>query len=966
MYGDSLIIVQQNIRSVRKNFDEFILKLENLETLPHVIILTEIWIESHEINMFTIPGFSMYAKCNNSYRAGGIIIYVGDTWECHIMKSPEMQTADKVHLQINLNDKINIDVLGLYRLQAFHENTFVDELCTVLSTIKNQNVILSGDINIDLLNRSNVVDNYLINMANLGLESVLEVPTRITAYSNTLIDHIFVRRNVNIKMSCKGLVIDSQITDHCMTAVSVKCERHKNSIKSNENNEKVKIDFDLLRNNLNSTEWNAVFSENTVSQAYATFLNILNQCIAKSSKVSGRTKHHLRKLKPWMNPTLLKKVDEKNFAYKKCKQQPNNDQLQNTYKTLKLQLSVDIKTTKNNYYTLKFEESSRDPKKQWAIVKEITGENDRKGGEIVLQGKDKVRITCQKTVANTFNKFFSTVADGLREKIAKDQNKIIDTNQAYEQSFQEKSNVKSIFLYPVSRDEIRALINSLATRKSPGFDNIVPQLIKIICDNIVDIIVYLINFSFSEGEFPEDLKKGVVIPLHKKAEKENTDNYRPITLLSVFSKIFEKAMKTRLIKFLNNNTYFSTNQFGFRKSLNTENALLNFVEKIYDGLNRGEYCAGLFIDIMKAFDTVDHVLLLNRLYNAGIRGVAYNWFRTYLTGRIQQTRVSGELSEDEFVKNGIPQGSVLSGPLFLIYVNDLCNGRFRGQLSAFADDTAFVYTSSTIEQLNLNIEHDLFLLRIWFTKNFMFLSPKTKYMTFYLRRHFTLASPLKYHEIDCTLNTCNCLEIGVVDQMKYLGIIIDSKLSWKPHITHVKNKLIYYIRRFYLLNKLCSPSFLRTLYYAFINSKLEYGLTVWGGAYYTTTKPLTTLQKFFIRIICNKSRNEHTGPLFKTLRILPLRNLYIYKVLKTFYNRSSVERAGIRQQRGELRNRANVYIPRPNLAHFRKFYTFLGPKFYNCLPKQIQEIKNKNKFLREIKNYLIVVENIDTFYNIIV
>ena len=237
------------------------------------------------------------------------------------------------------------------------------------------------------------------------------------------------------------------------------------------------------------------------------------------------------------------------------------------------------------------------------------------------------------------------------------------------------------------------------------------MILKSIDVYIVDVLVYLINFSMSSGEFPLNLKTAIVKPLYKKNDKTIPGSYRPIALLSIFSKLLEKIVKVRLLNFLEKYNYFSNKQYGFRKKLSTSSALINFMSKVYTGLNNSKYCAGLFVDVMKAFDTVDHVTLLTRLEEAGVRGVPLQWFHSYLSGRTQRTKVSGVLSDLGDIQHGIPQGSVLSGPLFLIYVNNLCNGNFKGNLCAFADDTALFYEANSIEQLKIDMQYDVNALR---------------------------------------------------------------------------------------------------------------------------------------------------------------------------------------------------------------------------------------------------------------
>jgi hypothetical protein len=480
------------------------------------------------------------------------------------------------------------------------------------------------------------------------------------------------------------------------------------------------------------------------------------------------------------------------------------------------------------------------------------------------------------------------------------------------------------------------------------------------------VLVYLINFSMITGEFPKELKTAIVKPLFKRNDKLDPSNYRPISLLSIFSKILEKVIKVRLVSFLEKNIFFSKKQYGFRKKLNTNSALLHFMSEVYRGINEGKQCAGLFVDVMKAFDTVDHSILLDRLQEAGVRGIPLRWFSSYLSGRSQRTKVGRITSEQGLIEHGIPQGSVLAGPLFLIYVNSLCNGSFRGKLVSFADDTALFYKADTIELLFQNMQYDVNALRWWFTNNYMVMSPKTKYILFNLTRCVKFPLPLKYHKVRCSnqSNTCDCLDIQQVKEIKYLGLLVDEKINWKPHINYLKSKLITYLRVFYMLSFVCNRQLLRTVYYALVNSKMEYGLIVWGGAYATNLNPLITIQKTFVKIIMHKKKTDHSAPLFKTLKILPLRNLYIFKVLRLFFDRSGHMNVHRMYRTGSLR-RFDIHIPKPNLTHFKKFYLYLAPKFFNCLPLTLKMCECKIWFTRQLWEYLLERESVDNFFTIV-
>lgn len=353
------------------------------------------------------------------------------------------------------------------------------------------------------------------------------------------------------------------------------------------------------------------------------------------------------------------------------------------------------------------------------------------------------------------------------------------------------------------------------------------------------------------------------------------------------------------------------------------------------------------------------------MYNAGIRGVSLEWFRSYLSGRSQITKIDNCFSREGHIALGIPQGSVLSGPLFLMYINELCNGKFKGNLVAFADDTALLYEADSLCDLSGKMQQDVNALRWWFTSNLMVMSPKTKYIIFELTKHTSFASSLKYHTITCSANSnnCTCSDLEQVENIKYLGLWVDSRLNWKEHLSFLKLKLVKYVRIFYMLRDICYAQLLRSIYFAFINSKLEYGIEIWGGTYLTTLKPLVTLQKTFIRIMLNKLRTEPSLPLFQSLNILPIRNLYVYKVLKIFFNRCDANR--MNQNYVMLRNRGNMYVPRPKLSLFKKFFLYLAPTFYNLLPNNIKQCTNKNKFNKLTRYYLLMHNDINSFFNTI-
>lgn len=237
-----------------------------------------------------------------------------------------------------------------------------------------------------------------------------------------------------------------------------------------------------------------------------------------------------------------------------------------------------------------------------------------------------------------------------------------------------------MFFYPTNADEILHLISSFKNKKSAGIDGLVVGTIKKVADVICYPLVFIVNMSLETGKFPSQMKEAVVVPIFKSNDKKILGNYRPITLLPIFSKLLEKVVKIQLVNYLESTHFFSANQFGFKKGLSTEDALLNFISKLIHNKNDGNKTAGLFLDFQKAFDVIEHDILLNKLWMAGIRGVCSLWFRSYLSDRDQRVRVDNVLSEIGEVKYGVPQGSVLGPVLFLVILMNYVKVYLEGKL----------------------------------------------------------------------------------------------------------------------------------------------------------------------------------------------------------------------------------------------------------------------------------------------
>ena len=420
---------------------------------------------------------------------------------------------------------------------------------------------------------------------------------------------------------------------------------------------------------------------------------------------------------------------------------------------------------------------------------------------------------------------------------------------------------------------IAKYISSLATKESAGHDGISLKLLKYLSQVLTKSLCLIINQSLVTGIFPTKLKIAKVLPVFKKDDVTLMDNHRPISLLTSISKLFEKVVFTQLYDHFHKNQLFYSSQYGFRKLHSTEFAALELTNRILKGIDDRDVSLAIFMDLSKAFDTLDHLILLKKLNDYGVEGPVLDWFSSYLTGRQQYVELDGVSSSFSQLSTGVPQGSILGPLLFLIYMNDIPNASTFFKYVLYAVDTTLFSTINISAGATHEINNHISKVYDWLAVNKLSLNvKKTKYIVFHaINKNIEGVIP----EL-----SINGQIIERVQNFNFLGIFFNAHMFWKTHIDIVANKLIKFSG---ILNKLKRflPSYiLRTLYFSIVQSRLTYGILAWGFEYQRFVK----LQKRFMRIITLSIYNAHTEPLFKNLEILTIKNLFDFNCLKFVYN----------------------------------------------------------------------------------
>ncbi|KAL3283323.1 hypothetical protein HHI36_006471, partial [Cryptolaemus montrouzieri] len=431
--------------------------------------------------------------------------------------------------------------------------------------------------------------------------------------------------------------------------------------------------------------------------------------------------------------------------------------------------------------------------------------------------------------------------------------------------------------------------------------------------------------------------------VYKSGVRTMVKNYRPISLISCLAKFFVKCLKKRLVNFFDENEILSKEQFGFREGCSTEDAMNRLISEITSHLNSGKKCTAVFIDLAKAFNTVPHDRLLNVLWHYGVRGTVWELFRNYLYDRQQAVRINGALSSMLPVEIGIPQGTVLGLISFLAYIKDLLFLDLGGSVTSYADDTAIAFWGATWKEVKSKMCEGLKITKTWLDSYKLPLNlEKTNYIAFSL--------PNASKAIFTVFKIDNQF-IKEVAATKYLGVIIDQFLKWKPHMEYLSNRIRKLIHKFYLIRQVLGTRTLFIIYKSLIESLIKYGILVWGGLYENALYRLNVAQKYILKIIFKKKRLFPTKLLFNG-EIVNIKTLYMV-VAATFIQKNKVELNRINQLYTTRSNEnQDIVIPISHKHINHRSIACLDPNIYNRLPTEIKQLKTIHKFKVECKKFI--------------
>jgi hypothetical protein len=849
------------------------------------VCLQETWLSrDHDTQMLALENYNFISKARHSSMHGGVAIYLHKSFSYNILPIHSTDLWDGIFLEIFVNNSYNSCIIkkrivlgNIYRppkQNLEYIETFITETAQVFENIQqSSNVLIAGDFNLDLLKfkESSIINSYLEHLLSYSYIPTISFPTRLTQRHGTLIDNFFVKISDNFSRTTSGIILN-HISDHlpyfiCLDYLNVAKDSSK-FIKVQTQNS---IGFKEYLRNVNILDSLDSNCKTDPNDNYNILGNILKVGMEKffSSKTVKFNKYRHKK-NPWVTQGILIAIRNRDAMYARLKSTAmscpsyvtNKINLQ-TYNRI---LKSSIRTAKRQYFFKSFNKFRNDMKGTWAMIKEVINKSNKTDSSKTFL-VDGLTLKDPKLIADHFNKFFSNIGPTLARNI------ITPSNRSYKEFLTQETRFSFKF-NQVSTEHVLKVIDGLKPKSSSGVDSISNKLLRNIKEELSEPLTLIFNQCISNNTFPDALKIAKVTPLHKKNDKNIFDNYRPVSVLTSISKVFEKLLHSQIYDYFNNNGLLYISQYGFRKLHSTDLAALEFIDRVIMDLDKGETPISIFLDLSKAFDTIDHEILIDKFKMYGFDTNSVNLVKSYLSGRQQYVTYENVSSDYAYIATGVPQGSVLGPLFFIIYINDICKASSLFKPVIYADDTSLTATLNTFRSENLGtqdmINRELYNICDWMKLNKLSLNcNKTKAMLFRM--------PQK--QLEYPILNIDGVSIEFVSEFNFLGVIIDECISWKNHINLVAKKISKTIGILNKLKHFFPLNILLNIYNALILPYLNYGALLW----HRCSNRLLVLQKRALRVISCSKYNAHTSSLFKNLGLLRCTDICTIQCYKFCY-----------------------------------------------------------------------------------
>jgi len=800
-------------------------------------------------NELHLPGFQILRR-DRTRNGGGVALFCRDSFNFKRRDDLSDNSIECIWAEITPPHRSPILVCAIYNPNG-KDAEFSEKLSNMLSNVSmvENEIIVLGDFNCDYSPNvtTKEVNDLKFSTEMYQLQQLICLPTRVTPSTKTIIDLFYTTKP---ELYCESGVIQTSLSDHYMIYAIRQCKPAKDQHRSIDYRCFKSFNEEKFVDDLFCVPWNVIEKVGNVNNAlnlwYGMFQRVVDKHIPKKCK---RVKVAPA---PWLTRNVKKLMSKRDYLHRKALKSNDNSDWDN-YKKCRNLVTKTIRDEKQTYCRQNVSDNIGNSKKMWNALQNVLPQKTSPSPSSITID-DRV-CTSDNDIADGFNEHFTGIAAKLVENAGSSNYDLSNVNCV--PSVNDSKHVLN--LPSVSIDFVSKEIDLMNEKKATGLDDVGSKILKLAKPAIVSSLVYIMNLSLRTGVFPDLWKVAKIIPLHKGGDM-SINNFRPIAILPVLSKIIERAVHKHLYDYLNEHKLLNENQSGFRPSHSTDTCLLNMVNQWTSSMNSGNMIGVAFIDLRKAFDTVSHRLLLDKLHDLGASNTSIKWFHSYLFCRTQRVNFKNSLSSSRPVTTGVPQGSILGPLFFLIFINSMSNVVSHGQISMYADDTTLSVSGNDAQDISHKLTSDLESIMKWLNVNDLVLNTdKTNVMLI-----GTAARLRTVDEKDFSVFVNGKL-LERVRKAKCLGVTIDDQLKWHDQVNSVVQKVFCKLGLLRRLKPSLDCDILNIVFKAFVQPIFDYCSLSWYGRFKEDIVKLDKVHKRCARVILGVNYLTPSELMFNTL-----------------------------------------------------------------------------------------------------